>query len=1141
MNVGDLGKDSDGLPVTVVAQATVTDLNHQQIADTATVLVHPASYYVGLHSDSTFIKQGEQLTVEAIATDIDGTATVGRPITVTAALVVGGWGMLPGDSSSEETLADPQTCTVASSTKPVACTFTPTVAGQYQITATVTDAQGRISRTQLTRWVAGPDGSVDTTVQEQSLTVIPDRQVYRPGQSARLLVASPIATGTGLITLSHNGIVSTRTFVVSEGSAVVSVPITDDLIPGVTASIEVVGTVARAGDPAGGSGTRPAYATGEMDLAVSTLSRTLTVTAKPQQSEVKPGGKTSIDVTVRDAAGKPVSGSQFEVVVVDEAVLALSGDQVPDPLQTFYPTTSSWLWSVYGRSTVMLGTATPEGGVANGSAAASSAASSAAAVPAAPSTAGGAGASGSADTDYSTQGGTRTAAEPGSGSTPITQRSAFDALALFVPTATAGADGTASIPVTLPDNLTRYRVMVVAVSGDDRFGTGESTITAGLPLTVRPTPPRFLNFGDKAELPVVVQNLTGAPLTTDVVLQGANLTVAGAGTGLAAGATGRTVTVPAHGRVEVRFVVAADQVGTARFRVAAVSGEDADAAEQEFPVYTPATSETFATYGSTTGNTVLLQQVSKPSGVIPAFGGLQISTSSTALAELTDAVDFVTTYDYPTSDALACQIIAISTLGDVLQAFSAPGIPSPAQLKSLVVSDIHRLVAMQNDDGGFAYWEKGEDSDPFNSIQAVQALLLAEKYGYAGSAQGSASSAVTKGLPYLEDIDGKLPSGTSQQTRDTTNAYALSVRAIAGQSSVVDDADQLVADRGDALPMDAVGWLLPVVSAASSQTLLTRVRNAAVDDAGSVTFTQAVTDDSWTVLQSEPRTDALVLDGLLSADPTSDLIGKAVSGLMEQQRGGRWSNLQDNTFALVAMRQYYDTFEATDPDFVAGVWLGDTLAGSHVYSGRTTEQTSVTIPTAEVIKLGGSPITLADKGTGRMYYRIGLTTAPADLSVAALDRGFVVDRSYAGADDASDVTRDAKGVWHIKSGARVRVTLTLVSRSAQSHVVLTDPVPAGLEPLNPELATTPKDLAGQNDDGGDPDPLSWMPTWFDHQDLRDDRAEAFASWLQGGVYTYSYLAIATTPGTFVAPPATAQQIYAPETFGRTATDRVLVG
>lgn len=1142
VTVGTLAKDTDGLPVTVRAQATVTDVNRQQIAGSADVVIHPARYYVGLASDSTFVRQDERLTVRAVATGIDGAATPGRPITVIAARVTGGSSYRPGQPSNE-TVTDPHTCTVTSAATPVSCTFTPTVGGEYRITATVTDEQGRTSRTQLTRWVAGPDGSSATTVAEQALTLIPDRQEYQPGQSAKLLVATPFTTGTGLITLSHNGIVSSQTFRVTDSSAVVPIPITEAAVPGLTATVEVVGTAPRAADPGGGSGTRPAYATGQIDLDVSTMNRALTVTTKPRQATLKPGGRTTIDVRVTDRSGKPVAGSQFELIVVDEAVLALSGSQLPDPLAAFYPREQrNWVQTSYGRATVVLGAPIPGNGEARGpstsdsassmsSGAMSSAAGSAAPVP--------------ANAASSAASGTSSAAAARQPATePISTRTAFTALALFRPTVTTGADGTAAIPVTLPDNLTRYRVMAVAVAGNAQFGTGESTITGALPLTVRPAPPRFLNFGDRAELPVVVQNLTGAPRTTDLVLQASELSVPGAVVTDPAPAVGKRVAIPANGRVEVRFDVAADQVGTARFRVAAVSGDDADAAAQEFPVYTPATSETFATYGSldpaTKGSSVITQRVSKPAGVLPGFGGLDISTSSTALAQLTDGLAFVADNDYSSSDALAAQVIAVSALGDVLQAFSAPGLPAPAQLHALVAADVTKLLALQNADGGFPYWTQNELSDPFNSVQVVQALLLADRHGYTGAAHAAVAAAVGKAGPYLRDVDQKLPATTTQQTRDTLNAFAFAVRSLAGDATAAPAAGLLVTARGAALPMAAVAFVLPIVTAAPRQVLLTRVRNAAVDDAGSVTFTESVTDDAWTVLHSDARTDALILDALLTVDPTSDLIGKVVHGLIGQQHGGRWDTLQDNAFALVALRHYYDTQEASTPDFMASVWLGGRFAGQHKYSGRTTEQTQLSIPTSALLAQGNSALTLADHGSGRMYYRIGLTTAPAGLSVPALDRGFSVTRSYAGADHAADVTRNADGGWQIKAGARVRVTLTMVSRSAQTHVALADPLPAGLEALNPALATTSKNLAGKNAGGADADPLSWTPTWYDHQDLRDDRAEAFAGYLPGGVYTYSYLAAATTPGSFVVPPTTAKQIYAPETFGRTGTDRVVV-
>jgi len=68
----------------------------------------------------------------------------------------------------------------------------------------------------------------------------------------------------------------------------------------------------------------------------------------------------------------------------------------------------------------------------------------------------------------------------------------------------------------------------------------------------------------------------------------------------------------------------------------------------------------------------------------------------------------------------------------------------------------------------------------------------------------------------------------------------------------------------------------------------------------------------------------------------------------------------------------------------------------------------------------------------------------------------------------------------------------------------------------------------------------WRWTWYEHQNLRDERAEAFASLLWSGIHKYTYVARATTPGEFVVPPAKAEEMYSPEVFGRSGTDRVIV-
>ena len=52
--------------------------------------------------------------------------------------------------------------------------------------------------------------------------------------------------------------------------------------------------------------------------------------------------------------------------------------------------------------------------------------------------------------------------------------------------------------------------------------------------------------------------------------------------------------------------------------------------------------------------------------------------------------------------------------------------------------------------------------------------------------------------------------------------------------------------------------------------------------------------------------------------------------------------------------------------------------------------------------------------------------------------------------------------------------------------------------------------------------------------MRDERVEAFASLLWDGVWDYTYVARATTPGIYVVPPPKAEEMYAPEVNGRSA-------
>jgi uncharacterized protein YfaS (alpha-2-macroglobulin family) len=166
--------------------------------------------------------------------------------------------------------------------------------------------------------------------------------------------------------------------------------------------------------------------------------------------------------------------------------------------------------------------------------------------------------------------------------------------------------------------------------------------------------------------------------------------------------------------------------------------------------------------------------------------------------------------------------------------------------------------------------------------------------------------------------------------------------------------------------------------------------------------------------------------------------------------------------------------------------------------------------------------------------------APRNLSLKPADYGFTVKRVYEAIDKPTDVRRDTDGTWVIRAGAKVRVRLSMVATTRRYHVALTDPLPAGFESLNPELQGTENVSRDVNPQSGGRYGYWWWGHWWEHENLRDERAEAFTPYLWEGAYEYVYICRATTPGQFVVPPAKAEEMYSPETFGRTGTDRVRV-
>jgi uncharacterized protein YfaS (alpha-2-macroglobulin family) len=1126
-------------PMALEMEASVTDVNRQSWASRASLLVHPGKVYVGLRNDRAFVREGEPIRVDAIASDIDGNLVAGYKLSVRCARV--DWVQEAGEYVEKE--LDVQTCEPTSTTEPQRCTFQPKEGGMHRITAVVEDESGRKNRTDMRLYVVGPNAVPDRDLQQDVVRLMPGQKQYKPGETAEILVMAPFAPAEGTLTIRRQGMVRIERFSMQSPTQTVRVPIEEGWIPGVEAAVSLVGSAPRkndAGEVDPALPRQPAYAAGAVRLVVPPGARTLTVRAVPREARVAPGASTVVDVDVRDASGKGAGGSELALVVVDEAILALTSYKLVDPVEVFYAQRDDGVSDHRMRDTVILGRPDPRemrlagvekdkvvAGYRNGGVAANGYGRLAVQT-AMPSVAG------EGMRIAEAPGGAKKGDERGGGGPQpkIAVRADFSPLAAFVPRVRTDAQGKAQVPIKLPDNLTRYRIMAVAVAGERQFGKGESSITARLPLMVRPSAPRFLNFGDKFDLPVVLQNQTDQEMTVEVAARASNAY-------LTAG-FGRRVKVPANDRVEVRLPAAAGRAGKARFQVAAVSDGWADASELELPTWTPATTEAFATYG-TVDEGAVAQPIRMPSNVVREHGGLEVTVSSTALHALTDAVLYLVAYPFECTEQMASRLLAVAALKDVLGAFKAEGLPARDEILATVAHDIDRLRRRQHWTGGWDYWRSDREPSPYVSIHVAHALVRAKEKGF-DVPQGVLDAAQR----YLRTIESRIPNWYGPDLRRALVAYAVYVRDRMGDRDVA-KARRVIQEAGgvDKVPLEAVGWLMPTLSGAKeADGEMAEIRrllaNRVEETAGAAHFVTSYGDDAYLLLHSDRRVDGILLESLIGDDAKSTLIPKLVAGLLAHRKAGHWLNTQENVWVLLALDRYFNTYEKTPPDFVARAWLGDRYAGDHGFKGYNTERFELRIPMASVAELGSGNFTVQKDGAGRLYYRIGMQYALSDLRPPPVDRGFQVSRVYEGVDRRDDVRRDADGAWHVKLGAKVRVRVSMITSSRRYHVALVDPIPAGLEAMNPELAVTGAVPRDEPEGKSRPSGWWWGRTWYEHQNMRDERVEAFASLLWEGDYEYTYVARATTPGVFVVPPPRAEEMYSPETFGRGGGDRMIV-
>ncbi|MBA3582713.1 MAG: large extracellular alpha-helical protein [Gammaproteobacteria bacterium] len=1087
-------------------EAAVSDDRGKSIATLVSAEYAGRDRFVGLHNTQWVYEQDKPARVEYAVIGLDGKLKSSTPVTIaieyqeTKATRVKGAGNAYLTRYITEWV-NVANCKASSQLVISNCHFTPKNPGYYKITANIQDTQKRKHSATTHTWVSGKGNVVWEQSDDARLSMIAEQEDYKIGQTARFLVKNPFPGATALITVERYGVMRQWIKVLDSSTPIIEVPLKPDDFPGVYVSVLV--TSPRVEQPLSPTGVdlgKPTYRIGYARVIVKDDSRALTVKAKTTASTYKPGQivKASITVNPKDASvlKEPI---ELAVVVLDEAVLDLNTKKRDyyDPYAGFNQLDSLDLKN-FNTLTRLVGLQKFE----------------------------------------------KKGANPGGDGLSSSNehfRNLIKYVAYWNPSIKT-VNGKVNIEFKVPDNLTGWRIFVLAVTPNERMGLGETRFTVNQPIEIRPVMPNQALEGDQFKAGFTVMNRTDKAKTVTV-----RAAVSGAALDPQSQTTfEQSITLLPYKRESVWLNVKTKQAGQLVFRANANDAVDSDALEYKLPINKRRSLITAANYGTTTQDHVT-EVIQFPQNIYSDVGGISVVVSPSVIGNVAGAFDYVRDYPYACWEQRLTKAVMASHYNGMRQYL--PDSLMWADAKTLAQTTLDNAASFQAPNGGMTYWvANNEYVDPY--LSAYTALA----FNWLRAAGEDIPADVEKRLQdYLKTFlrEDSAPSFYSKGMASTVRAVALA--ALADQGVV--DASDIKRYAPYATQMDLFGkahLLMAANRIDGSSTEVTTVLNnilaSASQSGGKFQFNETLTDGYSQLLTTPLRSNCAVLSALLVTAVTDkgfakvgDIPFKMVRAIT-QSRGNRdhWENTQENMFCMNSLLEFARVYEKDPVNFTATAMIEKRLVGKTSFSDL--RQPAVTLKDAQAeIKSGlKTNLTVNREGTGRMYYATRLQYANTEVSSKAINAGIEVHREY---------SIERKNGWEIlatpmllQRGDVVRVDIYVSVPTVRHFVVIDDPVPGGLEPVNRDLATS---STIDTDKGAfKPASGSWyfkfgdwqdygISYWnFYHRELRHDAVRFYSDYLPAGNYHVSYSAQVIAEGEFSVMPVNVEEMYDPDVFGK---------
>jgi uncharacterized protein YfaS (alpha-2-macroglobulin family) len=1096
-------------PMTYRVEAQVTDVSNLSVSNTQTFTALPSEKLIGLQGDFV-ANSGQVFPIQIIVTDANGQALSGERVRVELqTMKYSSVTQLEEGSRTSRNQIEYKTVAqqeIRSGNEPQTVSLTPPASGSYRIQANWVNSKTDITATDLQLWVTGNNEvNWGDRYRNNRLEIQLDKETYKVGETATALIQSPYPDAEVYFAVLHHHPLYSKIQKVRGGAPKIQFPVTPDMLPNAAVQAVLVRQGRSLNQVEAGSVSN-LVRIGFAPFHINLDDKYLSVKVTPQSDKLLPAGQQTLNLELRGDRGTPKSG-QFTVMVVNEAVLQLTGYRPPDLVKIVYADHEITTRLADNRPDVVL--TSPTSPLEKG---------------------------------WGFGGGL----SAGIASTQV--RKNFQALAYYNGSVLADATGKAQLTFTLPDDLTTWRVMVVASDGEWHFGKGEATFITSKPLSTNPILPQFARLGDRFLGGVAVTNTTG---------QAGNLAITGTVTDSLQFAEASTLqTNAALGTQAYRFPMVAAKVGEGKVEFSTqLNAQASDAFEVPLEVKTLAITEQAIASGTTTNEVKIPLNVDKQ--VVPDVGGLDISLASTLLPAITAPAQQVFDDDaFPFLEPAASRLSIAASLqrlsqqsGQAITPFkeecdpsisaspcprvSASGISSDLKangfnLPQTVTRALEILQSLQQPDGGFAAIPGSKTADPLITPYAATSLAQANAAGFA------IEPAL---LSRLRGYLNKLLANPGQYDFCNTTACKNQIRleSLIALSELGDTRSDFLNDLYEQhQEFDAVNQikLARYLSRfpewqTEAQRLANQIQETIYETGRSATVNLP---QSWRWFNSPTTAQAEALRLAIAQNARPETLDRLLQGLLNLRRNGIWNNSYDNAQALTALVAY-SQLQPTPPNFSAIAQLDGKRLGQAQFSSNRPSAVELNVP-MPALPRGRHDLILKKVGRGTLHYLSAYRYRLQGKQPGRLN-GLRVSRYIRPANQVNILYKQGlhapDSPLSVAAGQVFDVELEIITDHPIDRLAIADPLPAGFEAVDTAFQTASTSFQAQQD--------SWQ---IGYQQIYRDHVLAYGDRLDAGVYRLHYLVRSVTPGTFDWPGAEVHLQYAPEEFGRCASSTLEV-